>query len=132
MTEPAAHFNGKSSDRSGLERRSLNFHETYICPVCRHGQIAELTLMDAFACNFCRHIFTANLREQSIHVEDSSQPMTWRWNGRNWQGSKSARCGSDPSDLDCGGGAGGVAACADLFVVSTGAAARGQHVRLVA
>lgn len=41
--------------------------------------------MDAFACNFCRHIFTANLREQSIHVEDSSQPMTWRWNGRNWQ-----------------------------------------------
>ena len=85
MTEPATHLNSKSSARSGLDRRSLNFHETYLCPVCRHGQIAELTLMDAFACNFCRHIFTANLREQSIHVEDSSQPMTWRWNGRNWQ-----------------------------------------------
>ncbi|MCY7274985.1 MAG: hypothetical protein LH702_14945 [Phormidesmis sp. CAN_BIN44] len=85
MTEPATHLNGKSSARSAINHRSLNFHETYLCPVCRHGQIAELTLMDAFACNFCRHIFTANLREQSIHVEDSSQPMTWRWNGRNWQ-----------------------------------------------
>jgi hypothetical protein len=41
--------------------------------------------MDAFACNFCRHIFTANLQEQSVQVVDSSQPMSWRWNGRNWQ-----------------------------------------------
>ncbi|MBD2077744.1 hypothetical protein H6F86_28425 [Phormidium sp. FACHB-592] len=68
-----------------LDRRSLNYQETYICPVCRHGQITALTLMDAFACDFCRHIFTANLSEQSIHVEDSSQPMTWRWNGHNWK-----------------------------------------------
>ena len=67
------------------DRRALTFQETYICPICRHGHIESLTLMDAFACNFCRHIFTANLREQSIHVEDSSQPMTWRWTGRNWQ-----------------------------------------------
>ncbi len=65
--------------------RSLNYQETYICPVCRHGQIAALTLMDALACDFCRHIFTANLREQSVHVEDSSQPMTWRWTGHHWQ-----------------------------------------------
>ena len=85
MTEPAQRFDSKLVTRAGLDRRTLNLQETYICPVCRHGQIAELTLMDAFACNFCRHIFTANLREQSIHVEDSSQPMTWRWNGRNWQ-----------------------------------------------
>lgn len=69
----------------GSDRRSLTYQETYICPVCRHGQIAALTLMDAFACDFCRHIFTANLLEQSIHVEDSSQPMTWRWNGLNWK-----------------------------------------------
>ncbi len=68
-----------------LDRRSLNYQENYICPVCRHGQITALTLMDAFACDFCRHIFTANLSEQSIHVEDSSQPMTWRWNGHNWK-----------------------------------------------
>lgn len=71
--------------QGGSDWRSLNYQETYICPVCRHGQVAALTLMDAFACDFCRHIFTANLPEQSIHVEDSSQPMTWRWNGLHWQ-----------------------------------------------
>lgn len=67
------------------ERRSLNYQETYVCPVCRHGQIGAIVMMDAFSCNFCRHIFTANLRDQTVRVEDSSQPMTWRWNGRNWQ-----------------------------------------------
>jgi hypothetical protein len=41
--------------------------------------------MDAFACNFCRHIFTANLNEQSVQVVDSSQPMSWRWSGRGWR-----------------------------------------------
>lgn len=66
------------------DRRSLNEHQAYPCPICRHGQIEALTLMDAFACNFCRHIFTANFKEQTVHVEDSSQPMTWRWSGRTW------------------------------------------------
>lgn len=64
---------------------SLSFQGSYLCPVCRHGQITGLTLMDAFACNFCRHIFTANLTEQSVQVVDSSQPMAWRWNGRRWR-----------------------------------------------
>jgi hypothetical protein len=63
----------------------LDYQNTYLCPVCRHGQIAALSLMDAFACDFCRHIFTANLAEQIIRVEDSVQPMSWRWNGRRWQ-----------------------------------------------
>ncbi|HEY9626783.1 MAG TPA: hypothetical protein V6C84_05740 [Coleofasciculaceae cyanobacterium] len=67
------------------EPAALNYQDSYICPVCRHGQIAAMTLMDAFACNFCRHIFTANLPTQSIQVVDSSQPMSWRWNGRKWQ-----------------------------------------------
>lgn len=66
-------------------KTSLSFQESYLCPVCRHGQIEALTLMDAFACNFCRHIFTANLQEQLIRVEDSSQPFAWRWTGRSWQ-----------------------------------------------
>lgn len=76
----------RNSATLNLERRALNYEETYLCPVCRHGQISALALMDAFACNFCRHIFTADLRDQSVRVEDSSQPMTWRWNGLNWQG----------------------------------------------
>jgi hypothetical protein len=64
---------------------SLSYSGTYLCPVCRYGQITGLTLMDAFACNFCRHIFTANLPEQTVQVVDSSQPMSWRWNGRGWK-----------------------------------------------
>lgn len=81
MQHPKFHDRPK---RDTHDRRTLNYEEAYPCPICRHGQIEALTLMDAFACNFCRHIFTTNLREQSVHVEDSSQPMTWRWNGRNW------------------------------------------------
>lgn len=65
--------------------RRLTFEEVYVCPVCRHGQISSIALMDAFACNFCRHIFTANLRDQILRVEDSSQPVTWHWNGQTWQ-----------------------------------------------
>lgn len=77
----------KRSDKDEMakERRSLNYEEAYVCPVCRHGQITAIPLMDAFSCHFCRHIFTANFRDQSVRVEDSSQLMTWRWNGRNWQ-----------------------------------------------
>lgn len=68
-----------------LESRSLDYGEVYTCPICRHGQLTAMTLMDAFACNFCRHIFAANLSEQSIRVVDSSQPTVWRWTGRSWQ-----------------------------------------------
>ncbi len=88
MTDPiASHSQSGQPQRARValpEKRTLNYQEVYTCPVCRHGEIASLTLMDAFACNFCRHIFTANLREQTIRVEDSSQPMVWRWNGYNW------------------------------------------------
>ncbi|MBD3880962.1 hypothetical protein IFO70_04255 [Phormidium tenue FACHB-886] len=75
----------KATTNPVSDTASLSYQGSYICPVCRHGQITGLTLMDAFACNFCRHIFTANLVTQSIQVVDSSQPMSWRWNGRNWQ-----------------------------------------------
>jgi rubredoxin len=67
------------------EHAGLSYQQSYRCPVCRHGQIEALTLMDAFACSFCRHIFTANLQEQLIRVEDSSQPLAWRWTGRTWR-----------------------------------------------
>jgi rubredoxin len=71
------------------DRRLLSYQDSFVCPVCRHGEISAITLMDAFACNFCRHIFTANLKDQSIRVEDSSQPMSWRWNGTSWQSANS-------------------------------------------
>ncbi|WP_199306738.1 hypothetical protein [Pseudanabaena sp. FACHB-2040] len=64
---------------------SVDSGSTYLCPVCRHGQIEAMTLMDAFACNFCRHIFEVNLEQQTVQVVDSSQPMSWRWIGHRWQ-----------------------------------------------
>lgn len=87
---PPSAANKLSAEKVGLsqrpsEGRHLTYQESYLCPICRHGQISALALMDAFACNFCRHIFTANLPNQTVQVVDSSQPLTWRWNGRHWQ-----------------------------------------------
>jgi hypothetical protein len=82
---PDAVISSKRSPSSTPDHSHLDFQGTYLCPVCRHGQITGLTLMDAFACDFCRHIFTANLSDQTVQVADSSQPMSWRWNGRRWQ-----------------------------------------------
>lgn len=81
----AAHSRTRTASSLSAESNSLSYQGTYICPVCRHGHISALTLMDAFACSFCRHIFTANLQNQSVQVVDSSQPMSWRWNGRHWK-----------------------------------------------
>lgn len=64
----------------------LHLHGVYTCPVCRHGEISAIPLMEAFACNFCRHIFTTNLEQQTLKMADSQLPLTWRWNGRNWTG----------------------------------------------
>ncbi|MBE9039182.1 DUF2396 family protein [Oscillatoriales cyanobacterium LEGE 11467] len=63
----------------------LNFRGAYRCPACRRGQISALVLTEAFGCNTCNHIFTANLAKQSVQVVDSSPPLAWRWNGRKWK-----------------------------------------------
>jgi hypothetical protein len=79
------------SNRAGLRavamatQRPLSFGDSYSCPACRHGQISAITLMDAFSCDFCRHIFTADLANQTVRVEDSTQPMVWRWVDHRWQ-----------------------------------------------
>lgn len=74
-----------STQRGDKLPYSLTHQGSYLCPACRHGQIQQMVLMDTFACNFCRHIFTANLAEQTLHIADSSQPMAWKWSGRRWQ-----------------------------------------------
>ncbi|MGE5657142.1 MAG: hypothetical protein ACM37W_11050 [Actinomycetota bacterium] len=58
----------------------------YPCPVCHWGQISALPLMDALACNFCNHIFTANVERQVLKMADREPAMSWRWNGRSWRG----------------------------------------------
>ncbi|MBD2185862.1 hypothetical protein [Aerosakkonema funiforme] len=81
MTQPIP----KQSLTPLTENRRLNLHDVYICPVCRYGELSVLTLTESFACNFCRHIFTTNLNDQLLIMADSSQPMAWRWTGRNWK-----------------------------------------------
>lgn len=71
---------------SGSSTHSFHPQGSYTCPVCRHGHISSLTLMDAFACNFCQHIFSVNWEQQLLQMADSQLPLTWRWNGRTWQG----------------------------------------------
>lgn len=67
-------------------KKSLDYNGVYPCPVCRHGEVQALTLMEAFACNFCQHIFTANLEQQLLRIADSQLPLTWRWQGDAWKG----------------------------------------------
>lgn len=64
----------------------LSYDGVYTCPVCRHGKISALPLMEAFACNFCQHIFSANLEQQLLKMADSQIPLSWRWNGQRWKG----------------------------------------------
>lgn len=58
----------------------------YPCPVCRHGKVAEMPLMETFACGFCQHIFTTNFDKQLLKMVDSQLPLTWYWNGKGWKG----------------------------------------------
>jgi hypothetical protein len=43
-----------------------------------------MVMMDAFSCGFCRHIFSANLTEQVLRVEDRVPQTAWRWQGDRW------------------------------------------------
>lgn len=65
--------------------RPLNLDEAFPCPICREGHLEAIMLTEAFACKFCRHILSANLSEQQVQVVDSSQPLTWLWNGQRWR-----------------------------------------------
>lgn len=62
----------------------FSYQGVYPCPVCRLGQIEALPLMDAMACNFCNHIFTADLEKQQLKMPSRQPPLIWRWNGRKW------------------------------------------------
>jgi hypothetical protein len=59
--------------------------DRYDCPVCHSGKINPLPLMDAFGCDFCRHIFSLNQAQQSVEIADTVQHLQWRWTGWRWQ-----------------------------------------------
>lgn len=64
----------------------FSLDEVYPCPVCRLGQLKALSMMDAMACNSCRHIFTASLDLQRLLMADRQPTLIWYWNGQTWLG----------------------------------------------
>lgn len=74
-----------AADARAKGHKPLTYEDTYRCPACASGNLSAIALMDVFACDFCRHIFSANLENQSVHLADSLQPMAWRWNGWQWK-----------------------------------------------
>ena len=72
-----------SSPDPASQRLSLEEH--WPCPLCRQGQLEALVLTDAFACNFCSHILSADIQRQQVQVVDSSQPLAWAWTGARWR-----------------------------------------------
>ncbi len=45
-------------------------------------------MVDAFSCGFCRHIFTVD-NLQHLRLEDTAQPLQWRWTGDRWVSARS-------------------------------------------
>ncbi|MGD1919765.1 MAG: hypothetical protein ACFCAD_13265 [Pleurocapsa sp.] len=89
----ASHINHHEK-KSGIDRLLKEWTEfnrfhikgEYSCPVCRHGKVSEMLLMEAFSCDFCQHIFTTNFEKQLLKMADSQLPLTWYWNGKTWKG----------------------------------------------
>lgn len=64
--------------------RYFTTQEVYPCPICRVGEIFTMPLMEAMACQFCHHVFTADLEQQQLQMADRQPPLMWRWNGNSW------------------------------------------------
>ena len=74
------------SEKNWVEPHRFHLKGEYSCPVCRHGKVSVMPLMETFACNFCQHMFTTNFDKQLLKMADSQLPLTWYWNGKNWKG----------------------------------------------
>ena len=68
------------------KNRPFHYQGTYPCPVCRLNQLKAMPLMDAMACDCCRHIYIADLERQQLKMVDRQPPLTWNWNGKTWKG----------------------------------------------
>ncbi|RMF27617.1 MAG: hypothetical protein D6756_01630, partial [Cyanobacteria bacterium J083] len=68
-----------------MKNYQLDLDNRYNCPICLHGEISCMPLMEAMSCNFCNHIFTIDAQAQILKLADSQLPIVWYWNGRRWQ-----------------------------------------------
>ncbi|MEL7050189.1 MAG: hypothetical protein AAGM45_00180 [Cyanobacteria bacterium J06588_5] len=76
---------GKAFSAKHRVSTALTYRHGYRCPACGSGDLNPMAMMDVFACDFCRHMFTANLQTQSVQLADSLQPMAWHWTGQRWK-----------------------------------------------
>jgi hypothetical protein len=65
-------------------KSAFNLQDTFPCPICRKGQVQSMVMMETLSCSFCRHIFSADLSQQILRVEDTIPKSTWAWNGDRW------------------------------------------------
>jgi hypothetical protein len=66
--------------------RPFTYQGTYPCPVCRLNELKAISLMEAMACDCCRHIFTADLDRQQLKIVDRQPSRIWYWTGKTWKG----------------------------------------------
>ncbi len=53
------------------------------CPVCRHGTIRSLPLMDeTWACFSCQHLFAVKGDAAMVRLLDAQGSLTWSWQAR--------------------------------------------------
>ncbi len=43
-----------------------------------------MVMMETLSCSFCRHIFSADLSQQILRVEDTIPKSAWTWQGDRW------------------------------------------------
>ncbi len=68
----------------GIETLPLT-ENTCPCPVCRHGKLSNIVMMDALACDLCNNIFSPDLKNQLLELEGSPTVIRWEWDGRHWR-----------------------------------------------
>ncbi|MCM1981267.1 hypothetical protein [Lyngbya confervoides] len=61
-----------------------------VCPVCRHGHLNAMALMETVSCSFCHHIFSLEVppppvQRPTLSIEDFPQSLRWQWTGDNWR-----------------------------------------------
>lgn len=74
-----------SSSNSKLLSKPVDYQGIYPCPLCRVGNISNMTLMEAMSCDFCKQIFTVDLEKQELVMPSRQPPLRWYWDGMNWK-----------------------------------------------
>lgn len=82
-------------DYSYSSLRSPVYFMSAPCPICRHGAIAEMPMMESLGCNFCNHIFVIekepNSMRQVMRMADTVSTLRWVWNGKCWENANEAQ-----------------------------------------